>query len=149
MLELKYPVREYTTPNPVTIGPNDPLPTARDLMTEREIRHLPVLEDGKAIGILSIRDVEVLRLHPNFDQLNVAQVMTRQPFAVKESTPLIHVAFQLSSRKIGSAIVEDREGHLVGIFTLTDALNALVEFIRGDFYEDPDQTPLEAGGAPT
>lgn len=73
MLELKYPVREYTTPNPVTIGPNDPLPTARDLMTEREIRHLPVLEDGKAIGILSIRDVEVLRLHPNFDQLNVAQ----------------------------------------------------------------------------
>ena len=53
--------------------------------------------------------------------------MSLEPLMVYANDKLSDVAFQLSSAKIGSAIVLDEDSKIFGIFTTTDALNALVE----------------------
>ena len=55
---------------------------------------------------------------------------TADPIAVSADTPLDDVALTLSERKIGSVIVNEKDGTLLGIFTVTDALNALIEITR-------------------
>ena len=96
------------------------------------IRHLPVLRDGAIVGLVSDRDV---RLATGLDdagtlQLRAADIMAPEPLAVAADTPLDEVAFLMSERKVGSVIVKDGDGRLVGIFTATDALNALIEIVR-------------------
>ena len=53
----KTPVSEIMTPNPVTVEPSDTVASCMQLMTDRRIRHLPVVEDGDLVGVISIGDV--------------------------------------------------------------------------------------------
>lgn len=50
-------VREIMTPNPYTVGPDQTLMECMALMTEKHVRHLPVIEEGRLVGIISIGDV--------------------------------------------------------------------------------------------
>ncbi|MNJ78179.1 CBS domain protein [compost metagenome] len=56
--------------------------------------------------------------------------MAEEPLCVNAATPLDEVALLMSENKVGSVIVKDEEGELLGIFTATDALNALIEIVR-------------------
>ena len=51
------PVGQVMTPNPVTVRPDDPLDGCMAMMAKRGIRHLPVLDAGKVVGVISIGDV--------------------------------------------------------------------------------------------
>jgi CBS domain-containing protein len=51
------PVAEIMTPDPLTVKPEDPLEACMGLMANRSIRHLPVLDGGRVIGIVSIGDI--------------------------------------------------------------------------------------------
>ena len=51
------PVRELMTSNVITVKPSDTMQTCMQVMTDKHIRHLPVLADGALIGVLSIGDV--------------------------------------------------------------------------------------------
>ncbi len=132
MLPIHVPVDEFTTPDPVTATGDTGIAALRELMDAHGIRHLPVLDDGRVVGVVSDRDV---RLATGLDDagtlgLCAADIMAAEPLAVAASTPLDRVAFLMSERKVGSVIVNDDEGRLVGIFTATDALNALIEIVR-------------------
>ncbi len=50
-------VRAYMTPDPITLPPDHSPSEAAQIMTERKFRHIPVVEDGELIGIVSIRDL--------------------------------------------------------------------------------------------
>jgi CBS domain-containing protein len=50
-------VREWMTPEPVTLGPEATAADAAKVMLENSFRHVPIVEDGRAVGIVSIRDV--------------------------------------------------------------------------------------------
>jgi len=50
-------VKEIMTPNPITVTPEETMDACMTLMTEKRIRHLPVVSDGKIFGMLSIRDL--------------------------------------------------------------------------------------------
>jgi acetoin utilization protein AcuB len=56
--------------------------------------------------------------------------MALNPITVNSQTSLDEVAFEMSKNKIGSVIVNDEEDKFLGIFTATDALNALIEIAR-------------------
>ena len=56
--------------------------------------------------------------------------MSPQPFIVSSETPLEEVALSMSRQKFGSALVRDEKDQTLGIFTVTDALNALIEVLR-------------------
>ena len=120
-------VEEFTSPYVVSITPQETLDTALNLMQENGIRHLPVIRDGDVLGMISERDV-LTHMGKVWDKiLHVEDIMNSDILSVNSNDNLGDVAFALSSQKKGSAVVLDDEGNVYGIFTTTDALNALVE----------------------
>ena len=114
------------TPTPLTIDPETLLSAAAEIMREQGIRHLPVVQNGDLLGVLSERDVNVVRcLHTvTLDTVNAGKIMHEAPFSVLPDTPLADVAAQMAKKRYGSAIVEEG-GEVVGIFTTVDGLRAL------------------------
>jgi acetoin utilization protein AcuB len=142
-------VADYMTPGPYSVGPYEPLPKAHELMRDHEIRHLPVVADGMLVGVLSERDLNLVQTlaHARPEEITVEDAMTSDPFTVSPDAPLNHVARIMEQRKIGSAIVLDHGG-IAGVFTLTDALQALVDALEGTYprrtYEGVTTAPREA-----
>jgi acetoin utilization protein AcuB len=128
----KISVEEFTTPCPITVSPEASLGTVSQLMTRHGIRHIPIVSGTDPIGIISDRDIRVLNQFPLWESFNVAKVMVSNPFTVTYDAKIDSVAYEMSKRKIGSAVVMDEVGQIMGIFTSTDALNALVEVVRGE-----------------
>ncbi|RME17870.1 MAG: CBS domain-containing protein [Bdellovibrio sp.] len=126
---LKIPVEEYTTPGVYSVTMEDSLDKVRQMMKDHGFRHVPVVEDKTVVGIISDRDIWMAMCedHPQCAK----DVMTPHPYTVTPDTPLEEVAFELSKNKIGCAIVQRPEEDFIGIFTSTDALNALIEVLRG------------------
>ena len=126
-------LEEYTTPAPYFVKENDLIVDIMRTMGERGIRHLPVLkDDGSAVGIISDRDVAVMRTFAFKSDVTAKDLMTPDPFTLNYKVSLLEAAYTMSRHKIGSIIVNDDDGSVYGIFTSTDALNALVEVLRGD-----------------
>lgn len=127
------PVEEYTTYNPVT-GTEDMSPdTLRAIMQAHNIRHLPIVRDGKVVGVISDRNLRFAQTlsEAHKIQITAADIMATDPVMVTSAAMLDEVAFVMSEKKIGSVIVIDEETNdFIGIFTLTDALNALIELTR-------------------
>ncbi len=129
----KLPVEEFTTPNPVTADENATMEQLIALMQEHGVRHIPITKGSKVTGIVSDRDVRVIQ-GLSFEEksmIRASDIMKKEPFTVSADTPMDNVAYEMSEKKIGSAIVLDENDELYGIFTATDALNALIEIIRG------------------
>lgn len=120
-------VEEFTSPYVISISSKDTLDKALSLMQENGIRHLPVIDDGNVMGMISERDV-LTHMGKVWDKvLHVEDIMNSDILSVNVNDNLGDVAYQLSSEKKGSALVLDNDGGVYGIFTTTDALNALVE----------------------
>ncbi len=134
MLPSRMRVEEFTTPDPVTVAEATPIEELRALMAEHGVRHLPVLRDGEVVGVISERDVRLVH-GLSLDeqrQIRAQDLMADEPFVVHASALLDEVAMEMVGRRVGSAIVREEGGDFLGIFTLTDALNALVEIVRNE-----------------
>ena len=124
------------TPFPHVIDAGDSLLRARELMVRHQVRHLPVKEGGVLVGVLTDRDLKraldpELGLPPK-DELFVRDVFEPQAYVVDSSTPLDRVLDDMATRHIGSALVT-KHGHLVGIFTATDACRVFCRHLRSIF----------------
>lgn len=131
MLPANMPVEEFTTPDPITATEDIALDDLNTMMCELGIRHLPVLRDGVVVGVISDRDVRLFTGFPVAEKRHIcaADIMSREPMTVSSKMPLDEVAFIMSENKIGSVIVLE-DGEFLGVFTATDALNALIEIVR-------------------
>ena len=130
---LKIPVEEFTSPSPVMVEEHQTAFEALNLMAKHECRHIPVTSSGKLSGIISDRDIfRGGKISEDSEQIKVKDLMTREVYRVSRKENLDKVVFTMSDKKIGSAIVEDLDDDFFGIFTSTDALNALVEIMRGE-----------------
>lgn len=131
-MKSRTPVEEFTTPNPVTATENTSVDELRAMMTTYGVRHLPIVRDGAVVGLVSDRDLRIAQGLGTAHQLQVlaGDIMSTEPVSVQAQTPLDEVAFTMSDRKIGSVLVHEADGTFLGIFTLTDALNALIEVTR-------------------
>lgn len=112
------------------IEAGDKLSKAVELMNKYTIRHLPVLENGKVIGMLSDRDVKLASgIADDVDDLLVIDVCHQHPYIVAPETPLSQVASTMADKHYGSAMVVSN-GKLVGIFTATDACRVLADTLK-------------------
>ncbi len=84
------------------------------------------------MGIVSERDIALVESLPGVDvnEVVVSEAMTSDPFCVEANTPLESVVAEMAGHKWGTAIVT-QDAKLVGVFTTTDALQALVQFLGG------------------
>lgn len=120
-------VAEYMTPSPHSVAVDRTLADAHALMRRYRIRHLPVLDGGALVGIVTERDlalVETLKdVRPS--EVEVEEAMSPDVYVVSPSTPLQEVATTLWRKKYGSAVVMDGR-EIVGVFTTIDALRVLI-----------------------
>lgn len=124
-------ISEVMTPLPHTIGHDRTLSEAHALMRRHRIRHLPVLDGGKLVGILSLGDLHLIETLSDVTPLEVqvGEAMTPDPYQVPPDAPLDGVAIAMAERRIGSAVVVER-GRVVGVFTAIDALRALADTLK-------------------
>jgi acetoin utilization protein AcuB len=108
------------------------------VMRLARIRHLPVFDDERVVGILSNRDLLVSSLSKVLKfgdaerrallrAVDVSEVMTRDPVTIRPDASLTEAARELVTRRIGCLLVQDAEGTAVGLLTETDLLRAAVE----------------------
>jgi acetoin utilization protein AcuB len=120
-------VGAHMTAAPVSIQCDADLCSAVMLMQEHAIRHLPVLDGDRLVGVVSERDLGVIEslVPDDWERIGVAEAMTPSPFAVAAETPLAEVAKTMADRKYGCVVITDPAGALLGLFTTTDALHVL------------------------
>lgn len=131
-------VREWMSTDPVTVSVDDTVSEARRLLDTQGVRHLPVVDDQRLVGIVSDRDVAireaalrqaVLRHDVAAlldDERPVEAVMSSDVHTVGVDVPIAEAARTLVSRRINALPVIE-EGRLVGIVTSTDCLLATLD----------------------
>lgn len=122
---------------PITVTPEDSFRHAMTLIRQKGFRHLPVVEGGRLVGIVTDRDLrqaspspatslEIHELHYLLEKVKVREIMTAKVYTVAPETPIEEAAHVMLQHKIGGLPVL-RAGSLVGIITETDILRAFVE----------------------
>jgi CBS domain-containing protein len=122
------PVSSLMTPFPYFVRPDEPVARVLALMRQHGIRHVPVKQEDRVVGLISEGDLRWLTnpvggaVDP--ETVRVRDVQVPPPYAVELSAPLGPVLLEMARRHVGSAIVL-RSGRLAGIVTETDVCRAL------------------------
>lgn len=130
-------VRDWMTPKPITINSSTPLPEAYWLMIENKIRRLPITDDKRLVGIVTLEDIrqkspamvigiDAVRTNDMLAKLSVRQAMTKNPKTISADAPLVEAARQMLEFKISALPVMNGD-ELVGIITESDVFRALVK----------------------
>jgi acetoin utilization protein AcuB len=125
------PISSHMTSSPACIGAHRSLADAWQTMLHEHVRHLPVLQGGQVVGMVSQRDLGLLgapRAQERLD-MRVEEAMSSDPYVVGPSTALRVVIEEMNVRRIGSAIVADG-GSVIGVFTTTDAIALLSRLLE-------------------
>ena len=129
-------VRNWMTPNPITINPQTNLPEAKRLMDEHHVRRLPVIHKGKLVGIVTRGDIReaqastattlsVYELNYLLDEIPAKDFMAYEPITVSADATIAEAARRMQEHKIGALPVVEY-GELVGILTETDLCRLLI-----------------------
>jgi acetoin utilization protein AcuB len=130
-------VSDLMTSIPTSITPSSSLRTVIAVMKSAGCRQLPVLDQGKLVGIITDRDIRTVLnspivLHGRWqdeallDKVTADNAMTPDPITVSPDTPAYRAAEMLSTYKFGALPVVD-DGLVVGIITVTDFLNYIAK----------------------
>jgi len=128
-------VREIMRTEVVTLSPEETLDLGEDIMRLGRLRHMPVVEEGRLVGMVSDRDLysrslaralqlDGTSLRSFLRSVRVGSVMSTQLVTVVPDTPLAEAARLLSDRRISSLPVVDDRGRLCGLLTDIDLLAA-------------------------
>ena len=127
----------------VVASPTDSVAAAWRLLRQHQIRHLPIVEEGKLVGIVTDRDIRLVfpsaltsgrreqDPHDALEKIAVREIMTGQVVTVAPEASIANVARLLLERRIGGLPVV-QGSRLVGIITKTDILAAFVDVVEGE-----------------
>lgn len=130
-------VREIMMGNPVTLKPEDMLDLANDVISLGRIRHIPVVEDGSLVGLLSERDLigraatQIFGLRQKgksalLKSVLIKDVMKKKVLTIAPDTKIKDAAHLMADKKIGCVPVVS-SGTLVGLVTTTNILRYVEE----------------------
>lgn len=131
-------VEKWMSRIPATISEDDSLGTALRILKERKIRRLPVLKEGKLVGIVTDRDLkaaspsratslDIWELHVLIEKLKIRDIMSTALVTIRPDDTIEKAARLMLEKKIGGLPVLDADGDLAGILTEADVFRALVE----------------------
>jgi CBS domain-containing protein len=130
-------VHDIMMGSPVTLGPDDTLELASNVISLGRIRHIPVVEDGRLVGLVSERDLLGTAAGRLFGlkqksksallkTVPIKDVMKKRVVTVAADTPIKDAARLMADKKIGCVpVVDDRT--LVGLVTTTNILRYVEE----------------------
>lgn len=141
------PISRIMTTDPLTIGPTETVSAARALFESRSIHHLPVVEDGRLVGIVSSADLLKLFLLDEQTALSanarVGQIMEVCPMTLDAGATLRQAAEKLRATRFHALLVIDGDRTLVGIITSGDLIDALLKALPvgdGSIIEAPEHS---------
>lgn len=132
-------VRERMTVNPLTVTENTPVFEAGELLRKNNIARLPVIKDGKLVGIITQEDLlkvspsqattlSVWELNYVLSKIQVKDGMTKNPVTISPDATLEEAAMLMRDKKVGALpVVED--GKLIGIITESDIFDAFLDLM--------------------
>ncbi len=126
-------VKEIMMGSPVTLAPNDTLDLASDVISLGRIRHIPILDNGKLVGLISGRDLIGAAANRIFGLKQksrsallknelIKDIMQKRVITVTPDTPIKDAAMLMANKKIGCVPVLS-DGALVGLVTTTNVLH--------------------------
>ncbi len=133
-------VADIMTSKPVTVAPQNAISTAIALMRAGGFRRLPVVENGRLVGIVTAHDLRLVSNAPTvvrepwydnyiFQHIPVSMCMTPHPITVTPDSSIAEAARLMRDHKIGGLPVVEGD-QLVGIVTETDLLNYLLKLLE-------------------
>ena len=121
--------RDLMTKNPITVGPEATVREVMDLMLDKDIRHVPVVERGELVGMISDRDVRQLSFSALVEggagqlRVPVSTLMSGDPISVGEESSSGELIDVMLDQKVGAVpVVDEADGRLVGIVSYMDVL---------------------------
>jgi acetoin utilization protein AcuB len=121
-------VKERMSPDPFTVTPDASVDEALGLMNSHGVRHLPVVEDGGLVGLVTDTQLRTAWFPSLLDELIVRDVMSDNPFVIDEDSTVYEAARLLYNHKLTGLLVQS-EGKLTGILTLADILGLFVSLL--------------------
>lgn len=131
-------VKNCMTPDPVSIKPSEEVNFAIHLLKKHGFRQLLVIKNDLLLGIITDRDLRGVLNQPN---LPIESVMTPQPITISEDATVESAAQIIRRRKINALPVVSKGDKIVGIITVTDIMDALINMLR--FHEEPERIVLK------
>lgn len=125
--------------DPITVRPEDSMRLVINLLKEKRIRSIPVVQGKRLAGIVTDRDVrqasassatslEIRELHYLLEKIKVQEIMTKSVITATPETSIEEAAKILHDNKINALPVLER-GELVGIITTIDIMEVLIEVL--------------------
>jgi acetoin utilization protein AcuB len=143
-------VKEWMEKRLITIDRGTTIPEAISLMKRHSIRHLPVVEGERLVGLVTEGDMRQVFVASLIEDLTIDDVMIKNPITVSPDTDIDDAAKIIHYNKIGGLPVVDNSNRLIGIITVADIMAAFIEFMgvlksssRIDILLDPDPKAFE------
>ena len=130
-------IKEHMTKDVITVSSNATVPDALNLMEEKGVRHLPVVDNDRLVGIVSLLDLvraspspatslSIWELNYLLAKLPVKDIMAKKVISVDPETPIDVAAALMQENKIGGLPVLS-DGKVIGIVTETDMFGAILD----------------------
>ncbi len=134
----KEQVKNWMTREVVTVTSDTTLPAAHRIMTDYNIRRLPVVKDNRLVGIVTLGDVReaepsdatslsVWEMNYLLSQLKVEKVMTKNPITISPFATISEAAWTMMEYKVSGLPVVDQHNAVLGIITESDIFRLVVQ----------------------
>lgn len=129
-------VRDVMTSRPISISPNQTLDQALSLMNKKNVRRLPVIDEGNLAGIITKSDIysavgggSTKDLAKKLKEIKVSEVMSADVLTVSEYDTIENCALIMLNNKVSGLPVVDEDGEVTGIVTETDIFRTFVNIM--------------------
>ena len=134
--------KDYMTRNVVTVNPQDYLVDVRKSMQDQGVRHIPVIDGGKLVGIVSLNtirdaapskatDLSIHEVHYLLSKMKISEVMKRDVITCGPEDHVEDIAKIMQTKRIGAVPVVEK-GQLLGILTNDDMFRILMKMLGMD-----------------
>lgn len=132
-MKEKLEIQGVMTSFPHSIGIDQTLQVAKQMMQKYGVRHLPVQDGGRLVGILSNHDIDFALAVDDKkpEEILVEATYTAEPYVVELTADVATIANKMAHDHISCALVMQRE-KLVGIFTTVDVCRTLAQVLRNE-----------------
>ncbi len=135
-------VRDYMSTDPITIGPDQTVGDALELLKDHSIRRLPVISKGKLVGLVT--KIDLIKASPSpatslsiheinylYPKIKIKDIMTKEVVTISPDAAIEEAAVTMRENKFGTLIVTEKDS-LVGLITESDLFKAFIDVFSFD-----------------